>query len=92
MKRTGERHAAGSVSLTACSMSSRSRNRPGSAGTSFCLSSARQTGCAKSPVGEVLEIEIPAGRPRIFRVDVQVGVEAHRMPRVSIARAEAIVD
>ena len=38
---------------------------------------------AARPGGEVLEIEIPARRPRVFRVDVQVRVEAH----VSHARA-----
>src|SRR5262245_19442362 len=50
MNRTGVRHAAGSVCSTAASMSSRSRKRPGSAGTSFCLSSAHQAGWVKSPV------------------------------------------
>src|ERR1700751_6343279 len=38
---------------------------------------------AARPGGEMLEIEIPARRPRVFRVDVQVRVEAH----VSHARA-----
>jgi hypothetical protein len=28
-------------------------------------------------MGEMFEIEVAAGRARIFRVDVQVGVEAH---------------
>ena len=36
---------------------------------------------AGCPPGEVLEVEVPAGRARIFRVNVQVGVEAHRIPR-----------
>jgi len=38
---------------------------------------------AARPGGEVLEIEIPARRPRVSRVDVQIRVEAH----VSHARA-----
>src|SRR5262245_9819230 len=32
---------------------------------------------AARPGGELLEIEIPARRPRVSRVDVQVRVEAH---------------
>src|SRR5262249_36429872 len=43
---------------------------------------------ACGPVSEALQIEVAAGRARIFRMDMQVGVEAHRMPRVSIARLE----
>jgi hypothetical protein len=31
-------------------------------------------------VRQMLEIEVAAGRARIFRVDVQVGVEAHGAP------------
>src|SRR5215467_1036083 len=50
MNRTGFRQVAGSVSATVLSMSSRSRNRPGSAGTSFSLSSALHAGWVKSPV------------------------------------------
>src|SRR6478736_122446 len=50
MNRTLVRQAAGSVCATASSMSSRRRNRPASAGTSFCLSSAHQAGWVKSPV------------------------------------------
>src|SRR5260370_1090915 len=42
---------------------------------------------AARPGGEVLEIEIPARRPRVFRVDVQVRVEAH----VSHARAARLL-
>src|SRR5262249_32523184 len=38
--------------------------------------------CARRPGREVLEIEIPTGRTRIFRVDVQIRVEAHAMPRL----------
>src|SRR5215468_8207392 len=50
MKRTGLRQTAGSVAATPRSMSSRRRNRPGSAGTSLSLSSAHQAGWVKSPV------------------------------------------
>ena len=41
---------AGSVAATPFSMSSRRRNRPGSAGTSLSFSSAAQAGWQKSPV------------------------------------------
>ena len=39
---------------------------------------------AARPGGEVLEIEIPAGGSRVFRVDVQVRVEGHPMPRLLV--------
>jgi len=32
---------------------------------------------ARRPLREMFEVEIAAGRARIFRVDVQVGVKAH---------------
>ena len=32
---------------------------------------------ARRPPGEVLEVEVAAGRARILRMDVQIGVEAH---------------
>jgi hypothetical protein len=32
---------------------------------------------AAGPSGEMFEVEIPARRARIFRVDVQIRVEAH---------------
>src|SRR5262249_43095685 len=34
---------------------------------------------AARPMGEVLEVEIAAGRPRIFGMDVQVGLVPHAM-------------
>ena len=40
---------------------------------------------ARRPLGEVLEIEVAAGRARIFRMDVQVGVEAHDL-RIRVDR------
>ena len=47
---------------------------------------------ARRPPGEVLEIEVAAGRAGIFRVHVQVGVEAHRFanpcrPTIGAARS-----
>src|SRR5262249_57539406 len=36
---------------------------------------------AARPGGEMLEIEIPARRPRVFRLVVQVRVEAHLVSR-----------
>ena len=36
---------------------------------------------AARPGGQVLEIEVAAGRTGVFRMDVQVRVEAHAMPR-----------
>ena len=96
MNRTGVRHAAGSVAITAFSMSSRRRNSPGSAGNELVaeLGAPSRMGkvagrdhpdtLAARPGGEVLEIEIPAGGARVFRVDVQVRVEGHPMPRLLV--------
>ncbi len=44
---------------------------------------------AARPVGQMLQVQILAGRPRIFRMDVQIGVEAHRMPRWFVVRVPA---
>ena len=68
MKRTAAlpslRHAGGSRSSTALSISGRRRNRPGSAGTSLSFSSARHAGWVKSPVPTM---PIPFLRPQIAR-------------------------
>src|ERR1700732_5349940 len=50
MKRTGVRQAAGRVRTSAASISGARRERAGSGGTSFALSSAAQAGWVKSPV------------------------------------------
>ena len=60
MKRTGPRQLAGSRACTDRSTSSRSRNSPGSAGTSVEDSSSNHLGCVKSPVPITL---MPLRRP-----------------------------
>src|SRR4029077_2190660 len=41
---------------------------------------------ARRPMGEVLEVEIAAGRARIFGMDVQIGVETHGMARPMVSQ------
>ena len=89
MKRTGARQAAGSVAITARSISSPQAEQAGLGRHELLLELGapgrmgevaggdHADALAGGPGGEVLEIEIAAGRARIFRVDVQVRVEAH---------------
>src|SRR6266508_1201697 len=45
---------------------------------------------SRCPVGEMLEIEIAAGRARIFRMDVQIRVKAHRSRACVSGRADGV--
>ena len=89
MKRTGAWHAGGNSRAIACSISGAQAEqaRLGRHELVFQLGAPGRMGeiagpdhadaLAGGPCGQMFEIEIAAGRARIFRVDVQVGVKAH---------------
>ena len=89
MKRTGVRHAGGKRRGDALLDIRAQAEQPGLGRDELLLQLGRPgrvaevagaddaDALARRPPGQVLEIEVPAGRAGIFRMHVQVGVEAH---------------